>query len=403
METPAAIYPDVCSHFKLINIKKAFAKDRNQSRIRTLRFSGPPVFRWVMRMRWLWILPLSVALTIVWLSAQSSYPGGIQLPPPLDKGAHATVFGLLAFCLDLALQRNRPDLPLYRRHLLVFLLVVFFGATDEWHQRFVPGRACEFGDWVADTLGGALGLLAISLPLIFTRRLGALSWWRGTPRRPDPARRLILVADPHWGQELTGLAEATAGFPEADWLFLGDVFDVWVGLPGMESPAQRAFLDWVDGRRAAGRWVGLWLGNREYFLDGHATRFDLMGEGLGGRLEGEALAWEHGDLVNTSDRQYRLWNLVSRSGPLWLVFHLMPGGTARKVSAWMERKLRTTNAAYKLAFPREAFRAAAEAHPGTTFLTGHFHTHEVEANGIALPWAHEGRFMVWRDGKVGEL
>jgi UDP-2,3-diacylglucosamine pyrophosphatase LpxH/VanZ family protein len=356
-----------------------------------------------MRMRWLWILPLAVALTIIWLSAQSHYPGGIELPPPLDKVAHATVFGGLAWVLDLAMQRNQPDLPMYRRHLLVFALVSAYGATDEWHQYFVPGRSCEFGDWVADTLGGAFGIFVGSLHLLVSRRLAALSWSRGTARRLDPAKDLILVADPHWGSELTGLETVTATFPKADWLFLGDVFDVWVGMPGMETEAQRTFLDWVGRRRAEGRWVGLWMGNREYFLDRHASRFDLMGEGISGALEGERLTWEHGDLINTADRQYRLWNLVSRSGPLWLLFRLMPGRLARSVSAWMERKLHTTNAAYKLAFPREAFRAAAEAHPGTTFLTGHFHTHEVEANGIALPWAHEGRFMVWRGGKVEEL
>jgi UDP-2,3-diacylglucosamine pyrophosphatase LpxH/VanZ family protein len=356
-----------------------------------------------MRMRWFWILPLAVAATIVWLSAQSHYPGGIELPSPLDKCAHATVFGLLAWMLDLALQRNRPGLPLYRRHLFVLAFVAFFGATDEWHQSFVPGRSCEIGDWVADALGGALGLLVGSLHLIFTRRLVALSWTRGTALRFDSAADLILVADPHWGDHLTGLAEATEQFPKADWLFLGDVFDVWVGLPGMETKAQHAFLAWADQRRAAGRWVGLWMGNREYFLDGHSARFDLMGEGIGGRLNGEALTWEHGDLINTADKQYRLWNLISRSGLLWLVFRLMPGAMARSVSAWMERKLRTSNAAYKLRFPREAFRAAAEAHTGTTFLTGHFHTHEVEANGIALPWAHEGRFMVWRNSKVEAL
>lgn len=356
-----------------------------------------------MRMRWLWILPLAVAAAVVWLSSQSHYPGGIQLPPPLDKVAHATVFGILAWTLDLATRHNRPDLPMYRRHLLVFGMVAVFGAADEWHQSFVPGRACELGDWVADVLGGGLGLLIGSLHLLFTRHLAALSWWRGAARRSDASRDLILVADPHWAAELTGLEAATAHFPEADWLFLGDVFDVWVGMPGMETSAQRAFLDWAHDRRAAGRWVGLWLGNREYFLDRHADGFDLMGEGVGGRLEGEALTWEHGDLVNTADRQYRLWNLVSRSGLLWLLFRLMPGSTARRVSAWMERKLRTTNSAYKLAFPRQAFRAAAEASPGTTFLTGHFHTHEVEANGIALPWAHEGRFMVWRGGRVEPL
>ena len=356
-----------------------------------------------MRKPWIWILPLVVATAIVWLSSQSHYPLGLQLPHPLDKLAHATVFGILAVALDAALQFNRPDLPLHRRHLLVFVAVSIFGATDEWHQFFVPGRSCELGDWVADTLGGSLGLLMASLPLLFTRHLGALSWSRGAASRPDPSRDLILVADPHWGKDLTGLEEATARHPLADWLFLGDVFDVWVGLPGMETGSQRDFLAWVDARRAEGCWVGLWMGNREYFLDGHAARFDLLGEGSGGRFEGEALAWEHGDLVNTADRRYRLWNLISRSGPFWLLFRLMPGPTARRVSAWLERKLRTTNTAYKLAFPRDAFRKVAQAHSGTTFVTGHFHTREVEANGMALPWAHEGQFMVWRDGKVEEL
>jgi UDP-2,3-diacylglucosamine pyrophosphatase LpxH len=344
-----------------------------------------------------------VAATIVWLSAQAHYPMGIQLPPPMDKLAHALAFGILALVLDVALRLNRSDLPMYRRHLLVFMAVSFYGATDEWHQLFVPGRACEFGDWVADSVGGGLGLLAGSTHLLFTRRLRALSWLRGTARRFDSAKDLILVADPHWNLELTGLEEATARFPKADWLFLGDVFDVWVGLPGMETATQRAFLDWVDRRRSAGRWVGLWMGNREYFLDCHAERFDLIGEGIGGTLEGEALTWEHGDLINPQDRQYRLWNVVSRSGPLWLLFRSMPSAAARTVSAWLERKLRTTNPTYKLTFPREAFRTAAQAHPGTTFLTGHFHTHEVEATGIALPWAHEGRFMVWRGGKVESL
>ena len=356
-----------------------------------------------MRMRWLWILSLAVAATIVWLSGQSHYPGGIQLPPPLDKVAHAGAFGFLAWSVDLAFRHNRRDLPMHRRHLLVFGMVALFGATDEWHQSFVPGRACEFGDWVADALGGGLGLLAGSVHLLFSRRLAALSWWRGTTRRSDPNRDLILVADPHWAVELTGLETATARFPQADWLFLGDVFDVWVGLPGMETSAQRAFLDWVQARRTAGRWVGLWLGNREYFLERYAASFDLMGEGMGGRLDGEPLTWEHGDLINTADRQYRLWNLVSRSGLLWLLFRGMPAGTARHVSAWMEQKLRTTNSSYKLAFPRQAFHAAAEANPSTTFVTGHFHTHEVEGNGIALPWAHEGCFMVWRQEKVEVL
>src|ERR1039458_572616 len=154
-----------------------------------------------MRKRWLWLLPLAVAGTIVWLSAQSHYPMGIQLPPPLDKLAHASVFGCLALVLDMALRHNRRGLPMYRRHLLGFLAGALFGATDEWHQFFVPGRSCEFGDWVADSVGGGLGLLAGSVHLLVTRRLSALSWLRGTAQRFVSARDLILVADPHWNSK----------------------------------------------------------------------------------------------------------------------------------------------------------------------------------------------------------
>ena len=356
-----------------------------------------------MRMRWLWILPLAVALTIVWLSAQSHYPMGVELPPPMDKLAHASVFACLALVLEFTLQRTHPELPMYRRHLLVFVVVSVYGATDEWHQFFVPGRSCELGDWVADTVGGGLGLALASLPVLLTRHLGALSWFRGRARRPDPARELILVADPHWGPQLTGLLEATERHPQADWLFLGDVFDVWVGLQGMETEAQHTFLAWVDARRTAGRWVGLWLGNREFFLDGLSDHFDLMGEGIGGRLPDEGLAWEHGDLINTRDWRYRLWNLVSRSSVMWVVARLLPRAAAQALARRLHRAMATTNLAYKLAFPREQFQRAAAENAPDTFITGHFHTLEREANGLALPWAHGGEFMVWRRGAVEPL
>jgi UDP-2,3-diacylglucosamine pyrophosphatase LpxH len=353
--------------------------------------------------RSLWILPFAIAGAIVWLSHQPQLPLGIQLPPPWDKGAHFLAFGFLAAALELAFRHTRHDWPLYRRHLLIFALVAFFGATDEWHQRFVPGRDCSFYDWLADALGGAFGLVVLSLPFVRSRNPEAFGWWRGQRERPDSARPLILVADPHWGEELTGLREATNANPEADWLFLGDVFDVWVGIPGMETEAQRAFLWWVQERRAAGRWVGLWMGNREFFLDSLSSRFSLLGEGTGGALPAEGLAWEHGDLVNHADRRYRLWNLVSRSGPLWLLARLLPARAASVLALRLERSMRTTNRSYKVAFPREAFAAAAERASGATFLTGHFHTHEVEGSGIALPWAHEGVFMVWREGRVEPL
>lgn len=356
-----------------------------------------------MRRIWIWSLPVAIVLGTLWLSHQSTLPIPFSLEHPRDWLAHGVGYAALALTLELALRASAPGLPVYRRHLLIFALVSLFGLSDEFHQAFVPGRTAAFSDWLADTLAGGVGLALSCWPFARGGRGTGTSWHRGPLRRPDPALPLILVADPHWSAELTGLRAAQAVHPQADWLFLGDAFEVWVGLPGMETPLQAEFLDWVDDRRREGRWVGFWLGNREYFLDGLAGHFDLMGEGLGGELKGEALAWEHGDLVNGADRRYRLWNLVSRSGPVWLFARLLPRSVAQALAEKLQRALHTTNAAYKLAFPREAFRAAAAEHPGSTFLTGHFHTLEREANGIALPWAHEGTFMVWQHGTVAPL
>jgi VanZ family protein/UDP-2,3-diacylglucosamine pyrophosphatase LpxH len=353
-----------------------------------------------MRRFWIWTPPLFICIAIVWLSQQSHYPMGIQLPSPLDKLAHASVFGALAFFLDLAFRKSRHDWPMHRRHLWVFLGVAFYGATDEWHQYFVPGRDCSFFDWLADASGAALGLAVAVWPFLRGNRDPAFGWWRGTRQRPDPKRPLILVADPHWGEELTGLREVTRQFPEADWLFLGDVFDVWVGLPGLETEPQRSFLWWVQERRDAKRWIGLWMGNRDYFLDGLSKQFDLIGEGVGGELPAERLSFEHGDLVNGADRRYHFWNLVSRSAFMWFLVAILPATLAHRLAARLERAMRTTNPNYRLAFPREAFADVAASFAGTTFLSGHFHTREEVGNGISLPWAHEGTFALWKDGKV---
>jgi VanZ family protein len=46
-----------------------------------------------------------------------------------------------------------------------------YGMTDEIHQWFVPYRESSWQDWVADTLGGMAGVLAVR---------AAEGWWMGT-------------------------------------------------------------------------------------------------------------------------------------------------------------------------------------------------------------------------------
>ena len=124
-----------------------------------------------MRRNWIWILPLSVAATIVWLSSRPTYPFDISLPAPFDKLAHMAAFGVLAAFTDIAWRRTHPGLPVVRRLIMILIGVAIFGASDEIHQYFVPGRSCDIFDWMADSTGGVLGLALTSLPLLWHRKL----------------------------------------------------------------------------------------------------------------------------------------------------------------------------------------------------------------------------------------
>jgi len=73
-----------------------------------------------------------------------------------DKALHATEYGALGALLAWPLARVAPR----RAFALALLLASGYGASDELHQRYVPGRDADVRDWVADTAGGALGAAA---------------------------------------------------------------------------------------------------------------------------------------------------------------------------------------------------------------------------------------------------
>jgi VanZ family protein len=75
-----------------------------------------------------------------------------------DKGVHFTMYGILGLLIARAMH-NPPRTTRLRVVSAAFLMVVAFGALDEWHQQYMRGRSTDVRDWVADAVGGLVGAL----------------------------------------------------------------------------------------------------------------------------------------------------------------------------------------------------------------------------------------------------
>ncbi len=112
------------------------------------------------RFLWLW-LPLLVWMGVIfWGSSIGNMPqvGGVATDTIVHRGAHLLEFAILGW---LVLRAIGADRPVTRRELLIALMTVaLYGASDEFHQRFTPGRNSELSAVVFDTVGGLIGMLA---------------------------------------------------------------------------------------------------------------------------------------------------------------------------------------------------------------------------------------------------
>lgn len=78
----------------------------------------------------------------------------------VDWLVHVVEYSALGFLLVRALKRSRPRSSGTRLFLAALAIGVFYAATDEYHQSFVPTRDSSVHDGLADTAGLALGAWA---------------------------------------------------------------------------------------------------------------------------------------------------------------------------------------------------------------------------------------------------
>jgi VanZ family protein len=114
------------------------------------------------------LAPFSVLLVMVLIFVASSQPKSSPrdllwyLPGQVQNLLHLPVYAVFSAAWCLALPRWRE----WRTALLIVLLCVVFGLSDEWHQSFVPGRQADVFDVLRDAIGACIGLIVMRcLPL----------------------------------------------------------------------------------------------------------------------------------------------------------------------------------------------------------------------------------------------
>jgi len=106
-----------------------------------------------------WLPVLFWAGLAFYLSAQPKLPDVGPQFHNKDKIAHFVFYLIFWFLALLPLRySHRFSLPV--AITVAFLITASYGASDEFHQRFVPGRTCDVADWAADTFGGFIAASA---------------------------------------------------------------------------------------------------------------------------------------------------------------------------------------------------------------------------------------------------
>jgi VanZ family protein len=105
-----------------------------------------PLLRWAPAVLW-----AAVIFTLSSISGLPAPPGGLT-----DKHAHFATYAVLATLIVWGLTDRSPARTTWGMAVAAVVLASLYGASDEWHQSFVPGRHVSALDWAADTAGAVL-------------------------------------------------------------------------------------------------------------------------------------------------------------------------------------------------------------------------------------------------------
>ena len=107
-----------------------------------------------------------VVYWLILLTATSIPAANMPSIEMIDKVNHLVAyFGLSVLLFLTFLFQRKYKLSLIKISLYPIIICAIYGALDEIHQMFIPGRSAEFLDWLAD-FGGATLAVALMVYIV---------------------------------------------------------------------------------------------------------------------------------------------------------------------------------------------------------------------------------------------
>jgi VanZ family protein len=102
------------------------------------------------------------------IAEAKQYDLAMYIEPYIRDVAHILEYIVLFILLLIAVRGFTEDC---RKAALISLFICFlYSCTDEWHQKYVPGRAYQWVDILLDTAGAAAAMIMYALGCLRKRR-----------------------------------------------------------------------------------------------------------------------------------------------------------------------------------------------------------------------------------------
>jgi len=191
---------------------------------------------------------------------------------------------------------------------------------------------------------------------------------------------MLIIADAHVDEAFDNAVDffgmlGHIARTRQDVVFLGDTFDLWIGLRRYENDLHRRFMRWCREEKNK-RFLWFVEGNHEYYVaEKRHTCFSSSSE-ISCLSDNGKLLFCHGDLINANDRNYLAFRKIMKNR--WTRSLVGPFPLGPAITQLAKQRLKTTNLNFKQSIPDEALAHFAETHfrrGVQTIFSGHFHKH----------------------------